>query len=177
LQPTPRRTLVLGGARSGKSRFAEAMITRTPPPWTYVATAQAFDDEMHRRIGEHKSRRQQGWVTIEAPFQLADTIANLSTRQPVLIDCLTLWLSNILLAGRCASDEIAQLVAALNAWSGPLVCVSNEVGLSIVPDNALARTFRDHAGILHQRLAESAELVVLMVAGLPLTIKSITSAP
>jgi adenosylcobinamide kinase / adenosylcobinamide-phosphate guanylyltransferase len=177
LQPAPRRTLVLGGARSGKSRFAEAMITRTPPPWTYIATAQAFDDEMRRRIGEHKSRRQEGWVTIEAPLDLADTITTLSTHHPVLIDCLTLWLNNILLAGRRVDDEIARLVSTLNAWSGPLVCVSNEVGLGIVPDNALARSFRDHAGILHQRLAESAELVVLMVAGLPLNIKSITSTP
>src|SRR5262249_49014739 len=114
------------------------MITHAPPPWIYIATAQAFDDEMRRRIGDHRSRRQEGWVTIEAPLDLADTFTTLSTRQPVLIDCLTLWLSNILLVGRPPGDEITRLVSTLNAWSGPLVCVSNEVGLGIVPDNALA---------------------------------------
>ena len=164
-----RLTLVLGGARSGKSRYAEALITRLPPPWVYVATAQAFDDEMRTRIAEHRARRAAGWRTVEAPLALADALRD-AGNAPVLVDCLTLWLSNLLLADADLDAAEAALDAALGR-AAPTVLVSNEVGLGIVPDNALARRFRDLAGRLHQRLAARADRVVLTVAGLPLFMK------
>ncbi len=160
---------MLGGARSGKSRHAEALITRLPPPWVYVATAQAFDDEMRARIVEHRGRRAAGWRTIEAPLALADALRDAGDA-PVLVDCLTLWLSNLMLADADLDAAEAALDAALDRLA-PTVLVSNEVGLGIVPDNALARRFRDQAGRLHQRLAARADRVVLTVAGLPLFVK------
>lgn len=160
---------MLGGARSGKSRQAEALITRLPPPWVYVATAQAFDDEMRARIMEHRGRRAAGWRTIEAPLALADALRDAGDA-PVLVDCLTLWLSNLMLADADLDAAEAALDAALGR-AAPTVLVSNEVGLGIVPDNALARRFRDQAGRLHQRLAARAGRVVLTVAGLPLFLK------
>ena len=160
---------MLGGARSGKSRYAEGLITRLPPPWLYIATAQAFDDEMQARIAEHRARRAPGWRTVEAPLALPDALRDAGTA-PVLVDCLTLWLSNLLLADADLSAAETALDAALGR-AAPTVLVSNEVGLGIVPDNALARRFRDHAGRLHQRLAARADRVVLTVAGLPLFMK------
>ncbi|GGC92543.1 bifunctional adenosylcobinamide kinase/adenosylcobinamide-phosphate guanylyltransferase [Chelatococcus reniformis] len=168
--PARRLTLVLGGARSGKSRHAEALIEEAPSPWLYVATAEAFDDEMRERIALHRSRRDGGWRTHEAPLALADTLAALSVG-PLLIDCLTLWLSNHLLAGSDIAAESARLEQAIAARSGPTVAVANEVGLGIVPDNALARRFRDEAGRLNQRLAARADRVLFMVAGLPMVVK------
>ena len=165
----PRLTLVLGGARSGKSRYAEDLITRLAPPWVYVATAQAFDDEMQERIAEHRTRRATGWRTVEAPLALAEAL-RAAGDAPVLVDCLTLWLSNLLLADADLDTAEAALDAALGR-AAPTVLVSNEVGLGIVPDNALARRFRDHAGRLHQRLAARADRVVFTVAGLPLFVK------
>jgi len=168
----PRLTLVLGGARSGKSRHAEGLVTATPPPWIYVATAQAFDEEMTARIAQHKSRRGDGWLTVEAPFDLTATVAaNHNSGRPLLIDCLTLWLSNIMLDGRDVEAACDQLSDVLSTARGPLVVVSNEVGLGIVPDNALARRFRDAQGRLNQEIAARADRVVLMAAGLPLTLK------
>jgi len=169
--PLPRLTLVLGGARSGKSRHAEALVQAHAPPWTYIATAQGFDDEMRERIALHRERRPQGWITRDAPLDLARAIREAEPRTPVLVDCLTLWLTNVMLAERDVPAAIAELEEACAEAVGPLVLVSNEVGLGIVPDNALARRFRDHAGILHQRLAARADQVLLMVAGLPLTVK------
>ena len=168
-------TLVLGGARSGKSAYAEALVTALPPPWCYLATAQAWDNEMKERIGEHRARRAEGWQTLDAPHDLAATLAALPPGRPVLVDCLTLWLSNRLLAEAELATESAALVAALAAHDGPVVAVSNEVGLSIVPDNALARRFRDAQGRLNQMVAARAERVVFTVAGLPLYVKG--SAP
>ena len=162
-------TLVLGGARSGKSRYAEALTTRLPPPWVYIATAQAFDDEMRARIAEHRARRAAGWRTVESPLALPDALRD-AGNAPVLVDCLTLWLSNLLLADADLSAAEAALDAALGR-AAPTVLVSNEVGLGIVPDNALARRFRDQAGRLHQRLAARADRVVFTVAGLPLFVK------
>ena len=159
-------TFVLGGARSGKSRHAEALVQAQPGPWRYVATAQAFDDEMRERIVTHRARRDAGWETMEAPLDLA---GGLDTPAPVLVDCLTLWVSNLLLADR--APEWPALLAALDARRAPTVLVSNEVGLGIVPDNALARRFRDMAGVLHGQLAARADRVVLMVAGIPVTVK------
>ena len=165
---TGKLTLVLGGARSGKSRHAEGIVMREAPPWTYVATAQAFDGEMRERIAAHRAGRAEGWRTVEAPI---DLVGVLGGSEPVLVDCLTLWLTNVMLAEMDVAAAMAGLEAAVVGRSGVTVLVSNEVGLGIVPDNALARRFRDAAGVLHQRLAARADGVVLMVAGIPVTVK------
>jgi adenosylcobinamide kinase/adenosylcobinamide-phosphate guanylyltransferase len=167
--PLTQLTLVLGGARSGKSRHAEALTSAHPAPWTYIATAQAFDEEMRARIATHRDRRGAGWVTVEAPLLLADAIA--AAEGPVLVDCLTLWLTNVMLDDQDVPQAMADLEGALLARTAPVVLVASEVGLGIVPDNRLARAFRDQAGLLHQRLAAIADSVVLMVAGLPLPVK------
>jgi adenosylcobinamide kinase/adenosylcobinamide-phosphate guanylyltransferase len=164
-------TLVLGGARSGKSRFAEDLLTRLPAPWLYIATAQALDDEMQARIAHHRARRPDGWETVEVPLDLAPALDAVAQGRPVLIDCLTLWLSNLLLAGRDVEAETDRLAATLARARGPWVVVANEVGLGIVPDNPLARRFRDAAGRLNQRAAAAADRVVLTVAGLPVEVK------
>jgi adenosyl cobinamide kinase/adenosyl cobinamide phosphate guanylyltransferase len=161
-------TLVLGGARSGKSRHAETLVTALPPPWVYVATAQPFDAEMAARIAEHRARRAAGWQTIEAPLDLEGALAG---DRPVLVDCLTLWLSNLMLGGHDIARATAALEAALAARAAPTVLVANEVGLGIVPDNALARAFRDAAGRLNQTLAARADTVLFLVAGLPMRVK------
>ena len=160
-------TFVLGGARSGKSAYAEALVTAHPPPWTYVATAQAFDAEMRTRIDTHRAARVPGWTTVEAPVELAEA---LRASGPVLVDCLTLWLSNLMLSERDIDAATAKLLRLLDR-PNPTVLVSNEVGLGIVPDNALARAFRDAAGRLHQAVAARADRVVLMAAGLPMVLK------
>lgn len=170
----PRLTLVLGGARSGKSRMAEGLVSALPPPWIYVATAQALDEEMQARIAAHRARRAEGWRTIEAPLDLASVLDGAPPGAPVLVDCLTLWLTNLLLSE--AGPEgigaaVAALEAALDRRIAPSVLVGNEVGLGIVPDHPLGRRFRDEAGALHQRLAARAERVLFMVAGLPMRVK------
>jgi adenosylcobinamide kinase/adenosylcobinamide-phosphate guanylyltransferase len=165
----PQLTLVLGGARSGKSRYAESLITATPPPWVYVATAQAQDAEMAERIAAHRTRRGVGWRTIEEPHEVASVLA--ADQGTILVDCLTLWLSNRMLAGADTDAEIAGLETALDVHLWPVVLVSNEVGSGIVPDNALARRFADLQGRLNQRIAARADRVVLVVAGLPLILK------
>jgi adenosylcobinamide kinase / adenosylcobinamide-phosphate guanylyltransferase len=168
----PRLTFVLGGARSGKSRYAEALVMDYAPPWIYVATAQAHDEEMSARIAEHRQRRDGKWRTLEAPLDLPGAIATHgNSGQAVLIDCLTLWLSNVMLAGRDVLAEQQRLVAALNDAAGPVVVVSNEVGFGIVPDNALARQFRDAQGRLNMQVAAIADRAVLIAAGLPLILK------
>ncbi len=167
-------TLILGGARSGKSRHAEELVERAPPPWRYIATAQAWDDEMAARIAEHRARRESGWRTIDAPHDLAAALRALPPGAPVLVDCLTLWLSNRLLAEADLAAEGAALVEALAGHDGPLVAVSNEVGLSIVPDNPLGRRFRDAQGRLNQSVAARASRVIFMVAGLAMTVKDET---
>jgi len=166
-----RLTLVLGGARSGKSRYAESLITARAPPWIYLATAQAGDDEMVQRIAAHRARRNAGWQTIEAPHDLAGALDAAGARAPLLVDCVTLWLSNRMLAEADVDAEVARLEDALARRIGAAVLVSNEVGYGIVPDNALARRFRDAQGRLNQRLAACADRVVLVVAGLPLVVK------
>ena len=168
----PRVTLVLGGARSGKSRHAEALIEAAGGRRVYLATATAGDGEMADRIAAHRARRGDTWETVEAPIDLAGALQQATAADAaVLVDCLTLWLSNLMMAERDVGDETARLIAALPALSGPVVFVSNEVGLGIVPDNALARRFRDEAGRLHQAVAEIADRVVFMVAGLPISVK------
>ena len=167
----PHLTLVLGGARSGKSRHAEALIEALPPPWTYVATAQAWDDEMRARIAEHRARRPVDWITIDAALDLPEAIRGVPPGRPILVDCLTLWLTNLMLAEHDTAAAGSDLIAACAEASGSVVLVSNEVGLGIVPDNALARRFRDEAGRLHQAVAARAGRVIFMVAGLPMQVK------
>lgn len=168
----PRLTLVLGGARSGKSRHAEALIAETAPPWVYLATAEALDREMQERIAHHQGRRDPRWRTVEAPRDLAGAIAEVGADgQPVLIDCLTLWLSNTLLADGDVEGACDGLIAALTEAKGPIVAVSNEVGFGIVPDTPLGRRFRDAQGRLNQQVAAVADRVVLVAAGLPLVLK------
>ena len=168
---SPDLVFVIGGARSGKSSFAEAQIRRLPPPWLYIATAQAFDDEMRARIDRHRAERGAGWRTIEAPHDLVGALRDAPQDAPVLVDCLTLWLTNRLLADADLATERADLVNALVARKAPTFVVSNEVGLGIVPDNALSRRFRDEAGFLHQAVAAAAADVHLIVAGLSIRAK------
>lgn len=164
-------TFLLGGARSGKSTHAESLVAAHAAPWAYVATAQAYDDEMRARIEQHRARRGAEWTTVNAPLDLAGAIAAVPDRQPMLIDCLTLWLSNHLLADNDLDAECGRLADLLARPRGPWFVVSNEVGQGIVPDNALARRFRDAAGRLNQQVAAVAGTVFLMVAGLPLKVK------
>ena len=142
-----------------------------PAPWTYIATAQAYDDEMAERIALHRSRRGEGWSTVDAPFDLAGALRSVPEGQAILVDCLTLWLSNHMLAGHDLDRLTEELDAVLAAPRGPWVVVSNEVGLGIVPDNALGRRFRDAQGRVNQRVASVAGRVLFMVAGLPMQVK------
>ncbi len=168
----PRLLLVLGGARSGKSRYAESVIERAACPALYIATAEPRDGEMQERIRRHRVCRGPRWTTLEEPLDLVARLACESRAgRPILVDCLTLWLANLLEAGRAVEQEAAALVEALGALAGPTVLVANEVGLGIVPENALARAFRDHAGRLNQSVAARASRVVFIAAGLPLVLK------
>src|ERR1700689_382877 len=170
MSTVPKLTFVIGGARSGKSRYGESVIATLPPPWTYVATAEALDAEMAERIAAHRGRRGSNWRTIEAPRDLAAALRQ-STTTPILVDCLTLWLSNHLLADADIDLEMARLEDALGGAKTPIVLIANEVGSGIVPDHALGRKFRDLQGVLNQRMAARADRVVLVVAGLPLALK------
>ncbi|WP_225063374.1 bifunctional adenosylcobinamide kinase/adenosylcobinamide-phosphate guanylyltransferase [Komagataeibacter rhaeticus] len=161
---------VLGGARSGKSRVAEGLFARWPAPWTYLATCQPHDGEMETRIATHRARRGEGWRTVEAPLDLPRALDG-AAASPVLVDCLTLWLTNLMLAERDVAQATQELLAALGRRTEPTVLVSNEVGQGIVPDNALARRFRDEAGLLHQAIAREAARVVFVVAGLSMEMK------
>ena len=171
----PGLTLVLGGARSGKSRHAESLCEATELDLVYVATLQdrGGDDELGDRVAHHRARRDGRWRTVEAPLDLGGAIrTEAAPDRAVLVDCLTLWLTNLMLAGRDVSRETSAFVAGFDAApAGPVVLVSNEVGLGIVPDNAMARAFRDHAGRLHQFLAARAGRVLFVAAGLPLVLK------
>jgi len=172
ITPLPPVTLVLGGARSGKSRFAEGLLDGHPGRRVYLATAEILDDEMAERVRLHKARRDADCRTVEEPLDIAATIvAETAKGAAVLVDCLTLWLGNLMGKDRDVEAEIAKLAAAIGQFGGPVIFVSNEVGLGIVPDNALARRFRDLAGTLHQRLAEKADRVVFVAAGLPMNLK------
>jgi adenosylcobinamide kinase/adenosylcobinamide-phosphate guanylyltransferase len=168
--------LVLGGARSGKSHYAEQLLQRFPPPYVYLATAQALDKEMRRRIEEHQRRRGPQWRTVEAPLDLVGQLEGLQGRGlAVLVDCLTLWLTNLLLQSPDFSTQPAtqvdRLCEVLRGADYPVVLVSNEVGGGIVPENALARAFRDLAGRTNQQVAAACAAVTLVVAGLPLVLK------
>lgn len=170
---TANTLLVLGGARSGKSRYAQTRAEATGLTRLFVATAQAFDNEMRDRIARHREDRGPEWETAEAPIAIASVIRNRAAPDTViLVDCLTLWTSNLLLNDMditAMTDELAQTLAEAR---GPVILVANEVGLGIVPDNALARRFRDAAGTLNQRVAAIAREVQFLAAGLPLTLKN-----
>jgi adenosylcobinamide kinase / adenosylcobinamide-phosphate guanylyltransferase len=174
LSPVPGRqspiTLVLGGARSGKSRFAEGLLADRAGKRVYLATAEPGDAEMQARIRQHRERRGPGWRTVEAPLDIVPVLQSVK-EDAVLLDCLTLWLSNLMAAGRDVEAAGAGLRAALAEAQAPVVLVSNEVGLGIVPDNALARDFRDRAGRLNQAIAAAAARVYFLAAGLPVLLK------
>jgi adenosylcobinamide kinase/adenosylcobinamide-phosphate guanylyltransferase len=175
--PLPPVSFVLGGARSGKSTYAEKLATGTlsggaPRPALYIATAQAGDVEMATRIMAHRARRGANWTTVEVPLALDEAIvANVVEGRPILVDCLTLWLSNLMHAERDLDEATDDLVRALESLVVPVVFVSNEVGLGVVPETPLGRAFRDAQGRLNMRMAERADRVVFLTAGLPLVLK------
>lgn len=175
--PLPPVSLVLGGARSGKSTHAEKLVTgslhgASPHPAVYIATAEAGDVEMATRIMAHRARRGVGWTTIEEPLKLADALeAAESHGQPVLVDCLTLWLSNLMHAGADVDEATDELLRSLDGHKSPVVFVSNELGLGLVPETPLGRSFRDAMGRMNMRVAERAHRVIFMAAGLPLVMK------
>jgi len=168
-----RHTLVLGGARSGKTAFAEQLVLRTGAKPAYIATAQALDKEMLDRVSSHQASRAGQFTTIEEPLALSHAILRAGQNHDViLVDCLTLWITNLLVANEDVATAVSELCATLMEFrSAKVVLVSNEVGLGIVPDNAMARTFRDLAGSAHQRLAQICDDVYFVAAGLPLTMK------
>lgn len=163
--------LITGGARSGKSVRAEARARAFAGPPVYIATAEALDGEMRERIAIHRMRRGSAWLERETPLELVTALAETDGGGARLVDCLTLWLSNLMHAERDWVKEAARLTAALETQNSPVVLVTNEVGLGIVPDNALARAFRDAAGAMNQRIAQVASEVEFMVAGLPMRVK------
>lgn len=167
------RHLILGGARSGKSSYAQGFAERSALPVTLIVTAEIFDAEMQARIAKHQADRPAHWQVVEAPYDLPEAIAaHCDGSRFVLVDCLTLWLSNQLCtAATTLPERIDTLKAAVACAHGPLVLVSNEVGWSIVPETPLARAFRDEQGRLNQILAKVCEQVTLVAAGLPLSLK------
>ncbi len=168
----PKVMLITGGARAGKSRYAERLLSARPARHAVIATATAGDAEMAERIARHRAERDATWETIEQPISVRAAIRNAARPDRiVLIDCLTLWISNLMAEQRDIEVEVQGLVGTLKIAAGPVVIVSNEVGLGIVPDNALARAFRDNLGRANQLVAAASEVVVFMAAGLPLVLK------
>jgi len=167
-----KTTFVLGGARSGKSSYAEKLVEGSGLQPIYFATGRAFDTEMENRISIHRNSRGDEWQTVEEPLDLVGALQKHAGHDRfVLVDCLTLWITNLMMAEQNIAAETETLVAALPQLSGQVVFVSNEVGLSIVPENRMAREFRDHAGFLHQAVASVADEVYFIAAGLPLKMK------
>lgn len=167
----PNLTFVLGGAASGKSAYAELLCTQSGRAKIYIATAQVFDDEMGAKVAKHLDQRGTAWTTIEAPIDVASALKTASTDDVVLVDCATLWLTNVILGEHDLDAHTGQLLAALTSCAAPVIIVSNEVGQGIVPDNALSRRFRDAQGLLNQEIAARADAVVAVMAGLPLALK------
>ena len=169
----PKVTLVIGGASSGKSAFAERLVLTAGKPAVYLATAQALDDEMAERIARHREKRGDGWRTVEAPLAAAEVLQSLTSDEVVLFDCATLWLSNHLLKRNEIEAAQTALISALDTCASSVVVVSNEVGQGVVPDNTLARRFSQAQGLLNQDIAAHADLVVSVMAGLPLVLKGV----
>jgi adenosylcobinamide kinase/adenosylcobinamide-phosphate guanylyltransferase len=167
----PKLTLILGGAASGKSHFAEKLVTFSALPRCYLATAQAFDDEMRDKISQHQQDRGPNWCTTEVPIALPDAIRSLPLGHIALVDCLTLWLTNLILAETRSDDPAAAFLAAMRATNCPIVTVSNEVGHSIIPESPLGRHFQRAQGRLNAKIAAEADLVVMVIAGLPQVLK------
>jgi adenosylcobinamide kinase / adenosylcobinamide-phosphate guanylyltransferase len=175
IEPASREShLILGGAKSGKSAYAEKLVTAYPAPHIYVATAQVLDEEMAKRVEDHRKRRELSWETVESPLELVKTLGGFQGRRSaVLVDCLTLWLSNLMLQTPDQPPEraIRELTEFIRMADYPLFLVSNEVGGGIVPENPLARRFRDLAGYASQQVAAACRTVTMIVAGLPLRLK------
>jgi adenosylcobinamide kinase/adenosylcobinamide-phosphate guanylyltransferase len=166
-------SLVLGGARSGKSLFAENLILNSGLKPVYIATGRAFDEEMSGRISIHQDRRGKNWETVEEPLALSDAILQAAhPGRAILVDCLTLWVTNLMMAGANIDTECDGLIAALNDLHVPIVLVSNEVGLGIIPESKMGREFRDYAGAVNQRVAKACKNAWFVAAGLPLVLKS-----
>jgi adenosylcobinamide kinase/adenosylcobinamide-phosphate guanylyltransferase len=169
----PSRILVLGGQRSGKSRYAEELVIASGLSPVYLATAASGDGEMRERIALHRARRGEGWRTVEEPLELATALARETGEGfHVLVDCLTLWVTNQIGADRSLDDETSRLLEVLARVTGPVVLVTGEVGLGIIPANALSRRFADALGLVNQRVASVVDRVVLVAAGLPLILKA-----
>ncbi len=167
--------LVLGGARSGKTSLAERIAMRVGDKPAYLATAEALDDEMRERVRTHQQQRAKTFATIEEPLKLSAAIAKAAKEHDsILVDCLTLWITNMIIANQNVAGAVEELIETLNATTtSRVILVTNEVGLGIVPDNAMARMFRDLAGSAHQRIAEICEDVYFVVAGLPMVLKGV----
>lgn len=167
----PTLSLVLGGANSGKSTFAEGLVLASGLAPVYIATAQVWDTEMGAKVAAHRKQRGPGWTTIEEPLAIAQVLAKARQTDAILIDCATLWLTNLILTEADLQGSEQGLMAAIAICPAPVVIVSNEVGMGIVPDNALARQFRSAQGGLNQRLAALSDLTIMVIAGLPMVLK------
>ena len=163
--------LITGGARSGKSSFAEKQTLRYGTSVIYIATAKAYDQEMEKRIQIHKQRRGDEWLTINEPIEIADKLVALDGQGACLVECLTLWLSNLMFAEKDVSAATSSLIEAITARRDPVILVTNEVGSGIIPENELARRFRDEAGRLNQVIAEAVNEVYTCISGIPLKLK------
>jgi len=174
IPPRVRSLLVLGGARSGKSAYAQSLAETYGSERLYLATAEAGDEEMAARIARHRADRGQGWATLEEPFEIARALgAEARPGRVVVVDCLTLWLSNLMLAGREPGAAVAGLARAIGALAGPAILVSNEVGMGIVPDHRLGREFRDWQGRANREIAQACDAAVFIAAGLPVQLKPV----
>lgn len=167
----PDLTLIIGAAASGKSDFAEGLVNASGKSKIYLATAQAYDSEMAAKISRHQVSRGEGWRTVETPLDLSPALASATAQDVVLLDCATLWLTNQMMAKADLQTAQTALLNALTNCRAPVVVVSNEVGAGIVPENALARKFREAQGRLNQHLAAQSNLAVTVIAGLPMVLK------
>lgn len=163
--------LVTGGARSGKSALAERLAQSCGNKVIYIATSEPFDDEMQSRIDRHRARRDAGWRTVDAPLELPDMLVQTDGDAPRLVDCLTMWLNNLIYHNRDVADEVDRLIEVISEQQADLVMVTNEIGSGLVPQTAEARKFRDLAGELNQMVAQAASQVYLSVSGIPVKIK------
>jgi adenosylcobinamide kinase / adenosylcobinamide-phosphate guanylyltransferase len=171
-----RSLLVLGGARSGKSAYAQRLAEAQSPERLYLATAAPGDEEMAARIARHQADRGQGWTTVEEPLGIAAALlTHAQAGRVVVVDCLTLWLSNLMLAGRDPGPAVMALAAAIGHLTGPVIFVSNEVGMGIVPDNKLGREFRDWQGRANREIGAASDAVIFVAAGIPLQLKPATT--